>query len=165
MPANNLTELYNFEGNIEAAFQTWFSDQSLTLEVGIGTDTLPDNCISFQFLLGAATGHYALSAVNSKAEYDQFQFTIDVIIQTQRQTTEASQTAQVGTRHQELVALSRVWMSRAKNNGSLLETYLNYYAFNTLIPAGTSFAQDEDFDETTLSFSGQVSILANAWPA
>jgi len=102
MPANNLTELYNFEGNIEAAFQTWFSDQSLTLEVGIGTDTLPDNCISFQFLLGAATGHYALSAVNSKAEYDQFQFTIDVIIQTQRQTTEASQTAQVGTRHQEL---------------------------------------------------------------
>ena len=58
MPAANLIELYNFEGNVEAAFKSWLADNQIELYQTIEFDILPDDYIGAKLELGAVTGHY-----------------------------------------------------------------------------------------------------------
>jgi hypothetical protein len=163
MPASSLTELLNFEGNVEEAYRLWFADQSIELQKSQGQDTLADSLIAASFELGATTEH-AMEISTGVFEYDQYVCTLNVNVQTRRHDEEGSQTTAVQSRHQELVALVRTWMNVSKAKGSALQTYLAYYEFQFLTPSGTSYDSDSGFDETTLTYNGQISILPTAWP-
>lgn len=163
MPASSLTELYNFEGNVESAFEDWLGDQTLEIVKSQDFDTLEDDYIAASFELGETTQHaYEISA--GVWEYDQYACSVSITIRTRRHGETDSQTASVRSRHQELCARVRTWMSVSKAKGSALETYLAYYEFQFLRPAATQYASEGDFDETTLVYDGQISILPSAWP-
>ena len=163
MAASSLTELLNFEGNIEEAFRLWFASKTIELQISQGQDTLADSRIGVSFSVGEATEH-AYEVSSGVYEYDQFACSIEFEIQTRRHEEEGSQTAAVNSRHQEVVSLIRTWTNVSKARGSALETYLAYYEFQFLTPKTAAYSSDDGFDVTTLNFDGQFSILTAAWP-
>ena len=53
---------------------------------------------------------------------------------------------------------------RAYDDGGL-NSYVEYYAINRLIPAGADYESDDmQYDETTLTFDLDFTILTKAWP-
>lgn len=163
MPASSLAYLLNFEGNVEEAFRKWLADQMIEVSKSQDEATLPDDYVAASFELGATTQH-AMEIDPGVWEYDQYACTLTMTIRTRRHGEEGSQTASVSSRHQELVGIVRTWLNVSKAKGSALETYLEFYEFQFLRPAGASYVAEGDFDETTLTFDGQISILPTAWP-
>jgi hypothetical protein len=85
-------------------------------------------------------------------------------VQTRRHNEEGSQTINVSSRHREIVALIRTWVSMLKAKGSALETYLKHYEIEFLRPSGSANTIEDVFDITTISYEGQISILTDAFP-
>ncbi len=165
MPAATYPILFNFEGNINEAFALWFADQSITLDVQGDPATLPDDWYGIESEIGAVTGHYNPAPGGATTpEYDQYAFSIKIVVRTRRNEPTGSSDAGIDTLHQEMVANVRTWMSALKVTGSALETYLTHYEIDVLRPAGTSKSIDGVFDESELTFEGQFSILPSAWP-
>jgi hypothetical protein len=165
MPAENLIELYNFEGNVEAAFKSWLADNQVELYQTIEFDILPDDYIGAKLELGSVTGHYNPAPGGAATpEYDQYTCSLEITIRTARFDESGDVTSPLRSRHQALTAAMRTWLSISQAKGSALEGYLNYYAFEFLRPAGTAHSQESEFDETTLSFDGQISVLPSAFP-
>jgi hypothetical protein len=165
MPATSYTELFNFEGNVESAFREWLGDQMLEVREQLDVETLPDDYIGVTMNLGGVTGHYNPSPGGaSNPTYDQYEFDLDFVVQTRRHNEEGSQTSNVSSRHREIVALIRTWVSMLKAKGSALETYLQYYQIEFLRPSGSANSIEDVFDITTISYDGQISILTNAFP-
>ena len=165
MPATSYTELFNFEGNVESAFREWLGDQMLEVREQLDVETLPDDYIGVTMNLGGVTGHYNPSPGGAtNPTYDQYEFDLDFIVQTRRHNEEGSQTINVSSRHREIVALIRTWVSMLKANGSALETYWEHYEIEFLRPSGTANSIEDVFDITTISYEGQISILTDAFP-
>lgn len=165
MPAESYTELFNFEGNVESAFREWLGDQMLEVREQLDVETLPDDYIGVTMNLGGVTGHYNPSPGGAtNPTYDQYDFDLEFVVQTRRHNEEGSQTDNVKSRHREIVALIRTWVSMLKAKGSALETYLKYYQIEFLRPSGSANSIDDVFDITTISYDGQISILTDAFP-
>lgn len=165
MSAESYTEIFNFEENIESAFRQWLGDQMLEVQEQLGLEALPDDYIGVTANMGAITGHYNPSPGGAAhPTYDQYNFDLNFVVQTRRHNEEGSQTSGVKSRHRELVALLRTWVSLFKIKGSTLETYLDYYEIQFLRPSGTANDVEDVFDVTTVSYEGQISILTNAFP-
>ena len=165
MPAASYTELFNIEGNVESAFRQWLADQLLEVREQMDVETLPDDYIGATMTLGAVTGHYNPAPGGAaNPVYDQYVFDLDFVVQTRRHNEEGSQTANVESRHREIIALLRTWVSLFKAKGSSLETYLEHYEIEFLRPTGTANSVEDVFDISTLSYEGQISVLSNAWP-
>jgi hypothetical protein len=166
MPAESYAEVFNFEGNVESAFRKWLADQFLEVREQLGVETLPDDYIGVTMNLGGVTGHYNPAPGGAaNPTYDQYEFDLDFMIQTRRHNEEGSQTTNVESRHREIVALVRTWVSMLKAKGSMLETYLEHYQIEFLRPSKTSNSVEDIFDVSTLSFDGQISVLTTAWPS
>lgn len=166
MPAETEEQLYNFEGNLEANIGTWLATKSLDTILSDNTETADDDFLHPEIELGAATGHVGYKADGTTQEYDQYEFTLSIRVRTTRINEEESGTEGITTRHYERVALLRKWLStsRATGDGNL-EGALEFYEFQYLLPAGTDYdPAPPNFDETTLSYTGQFSILPSAWP-
>ena len=162
MPAESYTELFNFEGNFESAFKKWLGDQMIEVKQQMSVETLPDDYIGVKMTLGAITGHYNTKPGGSTTPtHDQYGFDLDVVVQTQRHNEEGSQTANVESRHREMVALIRTWLNILKIKQSNLSVYLQHYQIEFLNPAGTQQSID---DISTISFDGQLSIKSDAFP-
>ena len=85
MPAANLIELYNFEGNVEAAFKSWLADNQVELYQTIEFDILPDDYIGAKLELGSVTGHYNPAPGGAATpEYDQYACSLEITIRTAR---------------------------------------------------------------------------------
>lgn len=165
MPATSYTELFNFEGNVESAFREWLGDQFLDVREQLDVETLPDDYIGVTMNLGGVTGHYNPSPGGAtNPTYDQYEFDLDFVVQTRRHNEEGSQTINVSSRHREIVALIRTWVSMLKAKGSALETYLEHYEIEFLRPSGTANGIEDVFDISTISYEGQISILTDAFP-
>jgi len=165
MPAESYTEIFNFEGNIESAFKQWLRDQMIEVRKQLSLESLPDDYIGVTAKLGGVTGHYNPSPGGAThPTYDQYNFDLEFVVQTRRHNEEGSQTNGVESRHRELVALLRTWLSLFKIKGSTLETYLEYYEIEFLRPSGTANDVEDVFDISTISYEGQISILTNAFP-
>ena len=165
MPAESYTELFNFEGNIESAFKKWLGDQMLEARAQLEVETLPDDYIGVKMNLGGITWHYNTSPGGATAPTpDQYDFTLEFTVQTRRHNEEGSQTANVASRHREIVALVRTWVNILKIKQSNLSTYLQHYQIEFLNPAGTEQSIDDVFDISTLSHDGNFSIKASAFP-
>lgn len=165
MPAESYTELFNFEGNVESAFREWLGDQMLEVREQLSVESLPDDYIGVTMNLGGVTGHYNPSPGGAtNPTYDQYDFDLDFVVQTRRHNEEGSQTDNVKSRHREIVALIRTWVSMLKAKGSALETYLEYYQIEFLRPSGSANSVEDVFDITTISYDGQISILTDAFP-
>jgi len=166
MPAESYTELFNFEGNVESAFRKWLADQFLEVRQSIGVETLPDDYIGTSLTMGKTTGHYNVSPGGAaNPVYDQFEMELEFMVQTRRHNEEGSQTVNVESRHREIVALVRTWVSMLKAKGSTLETYLEHYQIEFLRPDKSKSSVDDIFDITTLNYDGQISVLTSAWPS
>ena len=166
MPASSYTEIFNFEGNVESAFRKWLEDQFLEVRETQGIEALPDDYIGASLTLGETTGHYnAAPGGADDPVYDQFQMGLEFTIQTRRHNEEGSQTENVKTRHNEIVALVRTWVSMLKAKGSALEGYLEHYQIEFLRPSASSRSVDDVFDVTILNYDGQISVLTSAWPS
>lgn len=166
MPAASYTELFNFEGNVESAFRQWLADQMLEVREQMDVETLPDDYIGVSMQLGEVTGHYNPSPGGAaNPVYDQYSFDLNFVVQTRRHNEEGSQTANVESRHREIIAMVRTWVSLFKAKGSSLETYLEHYEIEFLRPTGTSNDTEDVFDVSNLGYQGQISILSTAFPS
>jgi len=164
MPAASLAELYNFEGNIEGALRLWLADNLVECEQSIQFETLPDDYTGVTMTTGAVTGHYNPSPAGGDTPgYDQYAAEFEFIVRTKRFDDGGDISEGLRSRHQELVALVRQVVSLSQAKGSALETYLEYYAIQFFRPSGTSHSVDGIYDETTLTFDSQFSILPTAW--
>ena len=165
MAANSEEQVFNFEGNLESGWQQFFAAKILELQSANEPQTLPEDFISVMVELGAATDK-AIHKPSGASEYSQYDFSVDFVIRTERDG-EASQNADIKTRHQEIVAMCRRWLSVGNAKGAM-DSYLPFYEINTLTPAGTRREvsdNDSDYDETSLTYTGQFDILTNAFPA
>jgi len=165
MAANSEEQVFNFEGNLESAWQQFFAAKALELKNASEPQTLPEDFISVMVEVGGATGK-AIHKPSGASEYSQYDFSVDFVIRTERDS-EISQNADISTRHQEIVAMCRRWLSVGNAKGAL-DSFLTLYEINTLVPAGTRREvsdSDSDYDETVLTFNGQFDILTNAFPA
>lgn len=159
MAADSEDQIYDFEGGIEAAFDSWFSDQTLELKTSDERKVLPDDFISIEVDVGAATEH-----VNQDGdEYDQYEFKVAFTVKTLRHGDTPSSDANIKRLHKQMVAKVRRWLSPKWAKSSALETYLTLYAIDRLVPRGTDYDEGDGSDETTLNYDGQFSILQSAW--
>lgn len=164
MPATSYTELFNFEGNFESAFKKWLAAQMIEVQAQMSIETLPDDYIGVTMKAGSITGHYNISPGGSaNPTYDQYEFNLEFTVQTRRHNEEGSQTANVSSRHREIVALIRTWVDLLKIKSDL-HLYLQHYQIEFLDPAGTDQSIDDVFDISNISFDGQFSIKADAFP-
>ncbi len=166
MSATSEEQLFNFEGNIESAFAGWLSSKQIETIVSESTQTANDNLIYARVEVGATTEHVGYKADGTTQEYDQYAFTVAIVIRTVRHDEEESGTTSINTLHQERVGLVRKWISTSRASGAAnLEGFLELYELQYLIPQSAEYDVEEpDTDITTLPFSSQFSILPNAWP-
>ena len=163
MAANTEEQVFNFEGNLESAWRQFFASMVIELKDASNPQTLPEDFVAVMVEVGAATGK-AIHKPDGSSEYSQYEFKVEFTIRTERDN-ESSQNADIATRHQELVAMCRRWLSVGNARGSL-DSYLTLYEINTLTPSASNrTASDDDYDETMLEYSGAFDILTNAFPS
>lgn len=167
MPASSFTELFNFEGNLNEAFNKWLNDNRLELNTSNDIEVLPEDFIGATVEVGSADPNHMQLVPNGLHEYDRYDLTLNFTITTQRTEEEGAADDDLWRRHQEIVANVRTWMAISNAKLSALnDTYLDLYALNTLVPDGVEYDHDEtnDEDTTVLAFTGTFSILTDAWP-
>jgi hypothetical protein len=165
MPADNLVQLFDFEGNLERGFRDWLDSKQLEVNIGGSPVVLDEDYIGVSIDIGATTEHTAEIATG-EIEYDQYAFSVDIEIRTRRSTDTPSSTEGVEQRHREIVALVRTWLAPSQVRKSA--TFADYFPYNEIQfmnPSGTEYDSSViDYDNTTLSYDGQFSILPSAWP-
>ncbi len=163
MAANTEEQVFNFEGNLESAWRQFFASKIIELKDASNPQTLPEDFVAVMVEVGTATGK-AIHKPDGSAEYSQYEFKVEFTIRTERDN-EPSQNADIATRHQELVAMCRRWLSVGNARGAF-DSYLTLYEINTLTPSASNrTASDDDYDETMLEYSGAFDILTNSFPS
>ena len=166
MPAATDEEVFNFEGNMEQSFYDFLLANGIELATANDPQRLGDDFIGVQFTLGGIAGDEHMSEKpDGSVEYDHYLFNVDITVHTDR-VENAVPGAAFSRYHRELVAKVRnlLSISRAAQVASLNDQ-IDLYWINRLIPSDTSYvALDNSNDETTLSFTGDFSILTTAWP-
>ena len=86
-------------------------------------------------------------------------------IETERGEGTPSQTAEIATRHAEVVAICRRWLAVSNARGNI-DSYFPLYQIDTLTPGSSErdVSDDDDSDVTILNYSGQFTILTTAFP-
>ena len=167
MPATTDEEVFNFEGNLETSFYDFLLAEGLELATANNPERLSDDHIGVQVRIGGIHEDEHMTAKPSgDLEYDHYLYSVDITIHTDRNEN-ATPAAQFSRYHRELVAKVRnlLSISRAAAVASLNDQ-ITYYFINRLIPGETNYtAYDTSYDETILTFEGDFSIDADAWPA
>lgn len=165
MPANSEEQIFNFEGNLEEAFQAWLDSKDILAFSSVNPKVLPDQFIALMVEIGAATDKLYPKSVGRNEE-SQYAFTLNVIIQSGSSEEEESTDPDIRRKHQETVATCRKWLSVSNAKGNF-DSFLPLYVVNFLTPAGSPRLVDDenDYYETTLTYSGQFYIRSDAWPS
>lgn len=166
MPATSDDEVFNFEGNLEKSFYEFLLDNGIEIATANNPQTLSDDYVAVTIeLLGLAEDEHMSEKPGGQLEYDHYNFSANVTIHTDR--IENAVPGQAFNRyHRELIAKIRnlLSISRAEQVASLNDK-IEYYWINRLIPVTTNYtAFETSYDETTLTYEGDFSILTNSWP-
>ena len=164
MPATTEIEVFNFEGNLEKGFSDWFASKTVTLYTANSIEVLPDSYIAPTVSINGATGK-TIQKPSGDNEYSQYTFDVAFRIETERGEGTPSQTAEIATRHAEVVAICRRWLAVSNARGNI-DSYFPLYQIDTLTPGSSErdVSDDDDSDVTILNYSGQFTILTTAFP-
>lgn len=163
MPAPDLIRLCNHDEIMEAAFVDWIEGAGLDVIGSRSLEDRPDAMIEVTFEPGGDVDHQATPAISGTGfrEYDWFTGSLQVIIQTDRQTDRKSSLSGIRTKHAERVARVRARMLQ----GPLLTGFTSaYFDLVTIRFLGQARAADDAFDQSTLQWSLQYRIRQDAWP-
>ena len=166
MPATSDTEVYNFEGNMEQSIYDFLLAEGLELATANDPQRLGDDYVGVQFSVGGiAEDEHMSEKPDGNLEYDHYLFTMDVTIHTDRIENSVPGAA-FSRYHRELVAKVRNLLSISRAaQGASLNDQITLYWINRLIASDTSYMPYESSkDETVLSYTGDFSILPEAWP-
>jgi hypothetical protein len=167
MTASTDAEVFNFEGNLEKSFADYLTDEGLTIATSNSPATLPSDFVAVSVTISGVheDEHMSQRPYYGNLEYDHYKGSVAITVHSDRvQDTPPS----IGflRYHKELVSKARAALSimRAYDDGGL-NSYVEYYAINRLIPAGADYESDDmQYDETTLTFDLDFTILTKAWP-
>lgn len=156
MSLSSIQQVYAFEGTLENAIELTLRQ---TYGVGFATATRRETTkLSTPFvtiLCTAGAGdnsvRYVRGGTTLTAAYSA---TVDITINSFRTTGEMN--------HQQLIGCARACMQ----NWRIINNNLTYYRVESVEETGTSHSvqQENNIDETTLSFNVTLLILNTAWP-
>lgn len=166
MPAASDAEVFNFEGNLEESFYDFLLANGIELATANNPQRLGDDFIGVEISIGGlADDEHMSEKPDGSLEYDHYNFTVSITIHTDRNEN-ATPSAEFARHHRELVSKVRnlLSISRAAQVASLNDQ-ITLYWINRLVPGSTTnTAYDTSYDETSLEFEGDFSILTSAWP-
>jgi hypothetical protein len=166
MAATSDAEVFNFEGNLEQSFYDFLLANGIELATGNDQQRLADDYVAVEVSIGGvAPDEHMSKKPDGSLEYDHYLYSVSITVHTDRDEN-AVPGAEFSRYHRELVAKIRnlLSISRAQQAASLNDQ-ITLYVINRLMPSGTDYAADDmSYDETTLSFDGDFSILDIAWP-
>lgn len=167
MPASTDEEIFDFEGNLEQSFYDFLLENGIEVATANDPQRLGDDYIGVQVLVGGiADDQHMIEKPNGHLEYGHYNYSVEITIHTDR-IENANPALPYSRYHRELVAKTRnlLSISRAAEVASLNDK-IEYYWINQLLAEQTTYQTfDENFDETVLNYSGDFSILPDAWPA
>ena len=167
MPAASDDIVFDFEGNLERAFYDFLLENGIELATANDPQRLSDDFVGVQVFIGGINEDEHMSEKpGGQLEYDHYDYSVDITIHTDRNEN-AVPASGFSRYHRELVAKIRnlLSISRAAQVSSLNDS-IDYYWINRLVAGNTNYIPtDNSFDETTLTFEGDFSILDSAWPA
>ena len=155
----DLTTLFNFEGNLENHFLTYFSNNISTPAVQfvtpLGTAELEVPRIEIEVQSNGSIDNlqYAPNAGGDKQEY--LDYNIDLLINIVTDNNTNTQAQHRSIRNQIRSLLTR--------NGAF-NTGLNYYAIRYLRNVQTGYEVNGDFNQSILGYMMIVSIKPGEWP-
>ena len=171
MPAPSLEHLLDTQANIEAGFVAYMSNNGITAYGTRYTGDLADKHVLLMYRPGASTGHCATPTTTNtgEKENDWFDGEVTFIIQTERALADASEVTGFASLHDYRVAQIKVLMLRGALNGTITgktALSLDYHRIVVLSQGAEESSIEEDaFDVTSLSYSVQIQIKAEAWPS
>lgn len=171
MPAPSLEHLFDTQALIEAGFVAYLANNGVTAYGTRYTGDIADKRVLLMYRPGASTGHCATPTTTNtgEKENDWFDGEITFVIQTERSLAEASEVAGFASLHDYRVAQMKVLMLRGALNGTITgktALALDYHRIVVLSEgAEENSIEDDSFDVTTLSYTVQIQIKADAWPS
>lgn len=166
MPATTDAEVFDFESNFEKSFYDYLLANGIEIATGNNPVKTGSDFVSVVFTTESVHSDEHMSAKpDGKMEYDHYNYSLAVTVHTDR--NENAEPGAAFTRyHRELVAKIRQLLSISRAYlPDNLNSFIEFYDLNRLMPAGTEQASDDmSFDETTLNYQGDFSILTSAWP-
>lgn len=170
MQAPSLEHLFDTQANIEAGFVTYLQNNGITAYGTRYQGDLDDKRVVLMYRPGASTGHCATPTTTNtgEKENDWFDGEITFVVQTERALADASDVSGFASLHDYRVAQLKVLMLRGALNGTIAgktALALDYHRIAVLSEgAEESSIEDESFDVTSLTYSVQIQIKAEAWP-
>lgn len=170
MPAPSLEHLLDTQANIEAGFTTYLTANGLAAFGTRYTGDITDKRVLLMYRPGASTGHCATSTttLTGEKENDFFNGEIHFIVQTERALADAAEVSGFASLHDYRVSQLKVLMLRGALNGTITgktPLALDYHRLVVISEGAEDSGVEEDaFDVTTLSYSVQIQINADAWP-
>lgn len=166
MPAADYPTLYDFETQLETAWDTVFEAASLTTYTQQASTDKTGPYVTVQATVGEAGRKYQTVSDNEIKGNILFGFTLEVQVVSNRTGTDAAanlaahKTARGKVRH-----LLERWPAQC-TGGSNINSQLSYIAIADMARSGGSRGVDEgrNFDITTETYSGQFQIKPDAWP-
>lgn len=171
MPAPTLEHLFDTQANIEAGFVAYLNNNGITAYGTRYTGDIADKRVLLMYRPGASTGHCATPTTTNtgEKENDWFDGEITFVIQTERALADAPEVAGFASLHDYRVAQLKVLMLRGAINGTIpgkTPLVLDYHRIVVLSEGAEENSIEEDaFDVTSLTYSVQIQIKADAWPA
>ena len=166
MRAVSDADLFDFEGNLQAAFVAYLTAQGFTIATSNDPDRLSQDFIAVQVsILGLQDEHMVQRPYGGNMEYDHYSYSCAITIHTDR-TEDATPSAEFARYHQQQVAKLRAALSilSAYDKGGL-NKHVNFYTINRLMPAATEYEADGmGYDSTTLNYNGDFAIKQSALP-
>jgi len=167
MTASTDAEVFNFEGNLEKSFSDYLTAEGLTIATSNSPETLPSDFVAVSVAISGVheDEHMSQRPYYGNLEDDHYKGSVTLTVHSDRVTDEQPSVGFLRY-HKEIVSKVRAALSimRAYDDGGL-NNYIEYYVINRLLPSGTDYESDDmQYDETTLSFDLDFTILTKAWP-
>lgn len=166
MSASTNEEVFDFEGNLEKSFYEFLKDNGIKLATANDPNRLSDDFVGVQVAIsGLAEDEHMSETPGGNLEYDHYNYSVEITVHTDRNEN-ATPRPPLSRYHRELVAKIRSLLSISRAaQGQSLNDKLELYWINRLVPTDTSYeATENNYAETTLTYSGDFSILTGAWP-
>ena len=166
MRAVSDADLFDFEGNLQAAFVAYLTEQGFTIATSNDPERLPQDFIAVQVsILGLQDEHMVQRPYGGNMEYDHYSYSVAITIHTDR-TEDTTPSTEFARYHHQQVAKMRAALSilKAYDKGGL-NGGIKFYSINRLMPAATEYEADGmGYDSTTLNYSGDFTIKQSAFP-
>ena len=167
MRAVSDADLFDFEGNLQAAFKSYLDELGFSIATSNDPERLGNDFVAVEIsILGLQDEHMVQRPYGGNVEYDHYSYSVQITIHTDR-TEDETPSAEFAKVHQQTVAKIRAALSilRAYDKKGGLNKHVNFYTINRLMPAATEYEADGmGYDSTILNYNGDFAINQSAFP-